>query len=157
MFFYILLLVAPPHIGGMFLLGSTGEAGDLPLEAHQALITEILSGKRDVPLKKYYVGPLLQSSKCHPDESLEEGSSRQLSHEQVIEHAGVFRDFYDPMAEYMEGLGKSNDWFHPYFEDQFVYHFLLPLSISFLSIKNNERTKLLGKLLDWIHWKSDFT
>ena len=93
----------PPHTRGICLLDSTGEAGDLPLEAHQALITEILSRKQDVPLKKYYVGPLLQSSKCHPNESLEEGSSGRLSHEQVIEHAGGCRVLYDPMAEYMEG------------------------------------------------------
>ena len=36
--------VAPPHTGGMCLLGSTGEAGDLPLEVHQALVTEISKG-----------------------------------------------------------------------------------------------------------------
>ena len=71
--------------------------------------------------------------------------------EQMIEHAGGFCDFYDPVAEYMEGLGKGSDWLHPFFEDQFVYHFLLPLSISFLSIKHDERTKILGKLLDWLH------
>ena len=101
----------------MCLLSSTGEAGDLPLEAHQALVTEILSGKRDVPLKKDFVGPLVNSSKYQPDESLGEGSSGQLSHEQVIEHAGGCHDFYDPKAEYMEVLGEGNDWLHPCFED----------------------------------------
>ena len=108
-------------------------------------------------MKKGSVGPLLQSSKCQPDKSLEEGSSRWLSHEQVIERTRGWHNFYDHVAEFMEGLGEGNDWFHPCFEYQFVYHFLLPLSISFLSIKHNERTKLLGKLLDWLHWKSDFT
>ena len=102
-------------------------------------------------MKKYSVGLFLQSSKCQPDESLEEGSSGRLSHEQVTKCARGCRDFYDPVAEYMEGLGKGSDWLHPCFEDQFVYHFLLPLSISFLSIKHEKRTKLLGKLLDWLH------
>ena len=116
-----------------------------------------MSGERDVPLERNYVGPRLQSSKCQPDDSLEAGSSRQLSHEQVIERAGGFHDFYDLVAEYMEGLGEGNDWSHLYLKDQFVYHFLLPLSVSFLSIKHHTRTRILGKLLDWLHWKSDFT
>ena len=49
----------PPHIGGICLLGSIGEAEDLPLEAHQALIAKILGKKGNVSLNKYYVGPLL--------------------------------------------------------------------------------------------------
>ena len=77
-FFDILPSVAPPHIGGICLLSSTGKVGDFPLETHQALVTEISSRKRELPLKKYSVGPFLQSSKCHPDESLEERSSVQL-------------------------------------------------------------------------------
>ena len=56
-------------------------------------------------MKKDFVGPFLQSSKCQPDEYLEEGSSGRLSHEQVTERAGGCHDFYDPIAEYMEGLG----------------------------------------------------
>ena len=67
--------VAPPHTRVIFLLGSTGEERDFPLESHQALVAEISSRKRKVPLKKDYVGPFLQYSKCQPDESLEEGSS----------------------------------------------------------------------------------
>ena len=130
---------------------------DLPLEAHQALVMEILSGKRDVPSKKYSVGPLLQYSKGQPDEPFQGESSGCPPCEHMIEHAGGCRDFYDPVAEYMEGLGEGNDWLHPYFEDHFVCHCLLLLSMSFLSIKHNKRTKLLGKLLDWLYWKSDFT
>ena len=68
-------------------------------------------------MKKDSMGPLLQSSKCCPDEFLEEGSSGRLSHEQVTKHAGGCRDFYDLVAEYMEGLGEGNDWLHPCFED----------------------------------------
>ena len=66
----------------------------------------------------------------------------------MTECTGGCHNFYDPVAEYMEGLGEGNDWLHPCFEDQFVYHFLLPLSISFLSIEHDERAKILGKLLD---------
>ena len=142
---------APRHARGICLFGSIGEAGDPPLEAHQALVTEISSRKRDVPLKKDSVGPFLQYSKCQPGKYVEEGSSGQLSHGKVTERTGGCRDFYDPLVEYMEGLGEGSHWLHPYFKDPFVYNFLLPLSISFLSIKHNKRTKLLGKLLDWIH------
>ena len=50
----------PPHTGGICLLGSVGEAEYLRLEAHQALVAEILGEKWDVSLKKYSMGPLLQ-------------------------------------------------------------------------------------------------
>ena len=49
----------PPRMEGVCLLGSTGEVEDLPLEAHQALVTEISGGERDIPLEKYSVGPRL--------------------------------------------------------------------------------------------------
>ena len=97
------------------------------------------------------MGPLLKFSKCHPDKYLEEGSSRWLSHEQVIGRAGGCRDFYDPVAKYMEGLGEGNDWSCLCLKHQFAYHSLLPLSVSFLSIEHHARTIILGKLLDWLH------
>ena len=63
------------------------------------------------------MGPHLQSSKCQPDDSLEVGSSKRLSHEQVTERVGGCRDFYNPVAEYMESLGEGNDWSHLYLKD----------------------------------------
>ena len=75
----------------------------------------------------------------------------------MSERVGGCRDFYDPVAEYMEGLGEGNDWSNIYLKDLFVYHFLLPLSVSFLSIEHHTITIILGNLLDWLHWKSDFT
>ena len=111
----------------------------------------------DVPLKKDSVGPRLQYSKCQLDNSLEAGSSGHLSHEQVTERGGGCREFYDLMAKYMEVLGEGKDWSHLCFEDQFVHIFLLPLFVSFLSIERHARIRILGKLLDWLHWKSDFT
>ena len=101
---------APPHTGGICLLGSNGEVEDLPLEAHQTFTTEISDEERDIPLEKDFEGPHLQYPKCQPNDSLEVGSSGQLSHEQVIEHARGFHEFYDPVAKYMEGLGEGNDW-----------------------------------------------
>ena len=65
--------------------------------------------------------------------------------------------FYDPVAKYMEGLREGNDWSYLCLKHQFVYHSLLPLSVSFFSIEHHTRTRILGKLLDWLHWKSDFT
>ena len=108
---------APPHTGGICLLGSAGEAGDLPLEAHQALIAEILGEKGDVSLEKDFVGPLLQYFGYQSDKSLEEGSSRWLSHEQKIEYVGGCYVFYDPLAGYMEGMGKDDEWSHFYFKE----------------------------------------
>ena len=71
----------PPHTEGVCLLGSTGEVEGLPLEVHQALVTEISARERDIPLEKYSMGPHLQSSKRQPDDSLEARSSGHLSHE----------------------------------------------------------------------------
>ena len=69
-----------------------------------------MSEKRDFSFKKYFVGPILQYSKYLPDKSPEEGSSRQLSREQKTDYVGGCHVFYDPIAEYMEGLGKDDDW-----------------------------------------------
>ena len=99
----------PPHTGGIYLLGSAGEAKDLPLEEHQYLVAEILGKKGDVSLKKDSMGPHLQYSGYQPDKSLEEGSFRWFSHKQRTEYIGGFRVFYDPIAGYMEGLGKDDD------------------------------------------------
>ena len=74
-----------------------------------------------------------------------------------MEYVGSCHVFYDTIAEYMERLGNGNDWSRLYGKDQFIFYGFLPLSISFLSIKHKKITKLLGKLLDWLHWKSDFT
>ena len=52
--------------------------------------------------------------------------------------------FYDPVAKYMEGLGEGNDWSYLCLKHQFVYHSLLPLSISFFSIEHHTRTRILG-------------
>ena len=75
----------------------------------------------------------------------------------MTEYAGDCHDFYDPVAEYMEGLGKGSDGLPLYFDDHFVCHYPLPLFSSFLSIKHEKITMMLGKLLDWLHWKSDLT
>ena len=81
-FFDVLPSGVQPHIGGICLLGSVGEVEDLPLNAHQALVAEISGEKGDVSLKKDSVGPILQSSGYKPYKSLEEGSSKQISHDQ---------------------------------------------------------------------------
>ena len=102
-----------PHKGGICLLGSIEEKEDVHAEAHEegeALVAEILSERMDVSLENNYVGPFLGSSKYHPDSSPEEGSSGQLSHEQMTEYTGDCRAFYNPIAKYMERMGNGNNW-----------------------------------------------
>ena len=83
---------------------------------------------------------------------------RRLSHCQpMTKNFEGCHVFYDPMAKYMEGLGEGNDWSYLCLKHQFVYHSLLPLSVSFFSIEHHARIRILGKLLDWLHWKSKFT
>ena len=83
----------------------------------------------------------------------------QLSYgKKRTEYAESFHVFYDPMVEYMERLGNSNDWLYMYCKDQFICYNLLPLCLSSLFlIKHEEEIELLDKLLDWLHWKSEFT
>ena len=94
----------------------------------------------DVSLENDFVGPFLRYFKYHPDSSREEGSSGHISHEQMTEYAGDFRDFYEPIAEYMERLGNGNDWSHLCSKYQFICYCLLPLCISFLFIKHENET-----------------
>ena len=111
-FFNFLPSRISPHKGGICLLGYIEEKENVHAEAHEeseALVAEILSERMDVSLEKDSMGPLLQYFKYQPDSSPEEGSSGQLSHEQRIEYTGGCHVFYDPIAEYMEGLGHGND------------------------------------------------
>ena len=149
-----------PHKGGMCLLGSVKEKEDIHAETYEegeALVSEILSERVDVSLEDDYVGPFLRSFKSQLDNSPEEGSFGHLSHEQMTEYTGDCRAFYDPISEYMERLGNGNEWSHLYSKDQFICYFLLPLCISFMFINHKKETKLLGKMLDWLHWNCDFT
>ena len=83
----------------------------------------------------------------------------QPSHgKQMIEFFEVFHVFYDPMEEYMEKLGSGNGLLYLYCKDQFLYYNLVPLSLSSLFfIKHEEKVGLWNHLLDWIHWKPEFT
>ena len=55
-------------------------------------------------------------------------------------------------------MGNGNEWLYLYCKYQFIYYSLIPLYISYLFlIKHEKETKLLDKLLDWLHWKSEFT
>ena len=111
-FFSVLPPGILPHKGGICLLSSVEEKEDLPPEAHEegeALVAEILSKRMDVSLENDSMGPFLGSSKYHPDSSPKEGSSGQLSHEQITEYTRGCHVFYDPIVEYMEGLGKDDD------------------------------------------------
>ena len=126
-------------------------------EEVEALVAGILSERVDVSLENNSMRPFPRYFKYHPDISPEEGSSGQLSHEQMTEYTRGCCVFYDSIAEYMEGMGNGNDWSHLYYKYQFICYYLLPLCISFLFIKHEKETNLLGKLLDWLHWKSDFT
>ena len=142
------------------MLGSVEEKEDIYAEAYEeseALVLDILSERVDVSLDNNSMGPFLRSLKYHPDSSPEERSSGQLSHEQMTEYARGCCVFYDPIVEYMESIDNGNDWSHLYCKDQFICYSLLSLCISFLFIKHEKETKLLGKLLDWLHWKSNFT
>ena len=66
--------------------------------------------------------------------------------------------FYDLVVEYMERLCSDNGWLCLCCKNQVLYHIFLPLnSYVLISLKHNEKVYFLDELLDWIHWKLDFT
>ena len=104
-----------PHEGGRCFLGLVEEKEDIHAKAHEegeVLVAGISSAKVNVSLENDSVGPPLRSFNYQPYSSPEEGSSRQLSREQMTEYAGGCHVFYDPIAEYMERMGNGNDWSH---------------------------------------------
>ena len=73
----------------------------------------------------------------------------------VIKYFEICHVFYDPVAEYMDKFFKWGSWLCVCSKGQFFHHNLLPLcSYVLILIKHEEETKLLDKLLDWLHWKS---
>ena len=160
-FFDFLPLGISSYREGLCLFDFVEERDDLHVEVYkegEVLAPEVLKEREDVLFENIHGNPFQRYFIHQPDISPEEGHFRQLSHdEQRMKYAGGFCAFYDPISEYMEGLGNGNEWSHLYCKDQFICYSLLPFCISFLFIKHKKRTKLLGKLLDWLHWKSDLT
>ena len=114
-FFNFLPSGISPHKGRMCLLDSIEEKEDTAPEAQEeseALVEKISSKRMVASLENDSVGPFLGSFEYHPDIPPEERSFRQPSHEHRKEYAGGCHVFYDPIAEYMEGLGKGIDWSH---------------------------------------------
>ena len=158
-FFNFFPLGISPH-EGMCLLGPVKEIKDIHAEAHEegeVIVSKIFSEMADVSLENNSMGPLIQYFKYQPGSSPEEGSSGQLSHEHMTGYARGCRVLYDPIAKCMEILGNGNDWSHLYYKYMLICYSLFPFCISFLFIKHEKEIKLIGKLLDWLHWKSDFT
>ena len=144
----------------MCLLGLVEEKEDIhaePYKEDEALVSEILSKRVGVSWEDDSLGHFLRSFNYQPDISSEKGSSGHLSHEQMTEYTGDCRAFYDPIAKYMERMGNGNNWSLLNYKDQFICYYFLPLCISFMFMKHGHETKLLGRLLDWLHWKSNFT
>ena len=66
--------------------------------------------------------------------------------------------FYDPVVDYIDEFCSGNGWLYLYCKDQFLYYNFLPLSLSSMFfIKHEDKVGLWDQLLDWLHWKSDFT
>ena len=75
----------------------------------------------------------------------------------MIEYFEICHAFYDPVAEYMDIFFRWSSWLYVCSKGQIFHHnvFLL-CSYVLISIKHEEEMVLLDKLLDWLHWKSDF-
>ena len=77
---------------------------------------------------------------------------------QMTEYIEGCHAFYDPVAEYMDKFFRWGSWLCVCSKRQFFHHnLLLFCSYALISIKHDEEMELLEKLLDWLHWKSEFT
>ena len=92
--------------------------------------------------------------------SMQEGLHFELPcpGKQEIEYVENFHVFYDPVADYMDRFFSWGGWLYSHQKDKMHYYCFLPLCFYVLiSLKHDEKVYLLDQLLDWIHWKSEFT
>ena len=76
----------------------------------------------------------------------------------MIEYFEICHAFYDPVAEYMDKFFRRGSWLCVCKKGYNFHDNLFPFcSYVLISIKFDEKTDLLGKLLYWLHWKSEFT
>ena len=148
--------------GGWCVPDSAGGKNDISAEAYKegkVLNSENLNEIVDISFEISHDSSFQSSFEDQFDNMLEELHFGQLSFgRQRRVYVESCHFFYDLVAEYMERLGNSNDWLYLYCKDQLLCYNLLPLCLSSLIlIKHEEETKLLDKLLDWLHWKSEFT
>ena len=144
------------------LLDSTKEHNDISfekLEKNEVVNATILNQVVDVSFENCNERSFRGSFEKQFGRVLEKLQLEQPCHgKQIIECVESFHVFYDPVVEYMDKFFSwGNDlFFHQ--NDKFRYHNLLPLnSYVLISLKHDEKVYLLDQLLDWIHWKSNFT
>ena len=146
----------------IFLLNVVEEQNDIPLEMlikNGVVNLEILNEVADISFKNNHDNFFQSSFKDRFDSMQEELLFGQPCHDkQVIEYFESFHFFYDPIAKYMDRFFRWGSWLcvcsnrHPF------HHNLFPFfSYVLISFKHEEEAKLLDKLLDWLHWKSEFT
>ena len=134
----------------IFLLNLVEEQNDIPLEVLEkngVINLEILNEVVDISFKNNHENFFQSSFKDWFDSMQEE----------LNEYFEIFHVFYDPVAEYMDKFFMWGSWLYVCSKEQICHHNLLLLcSYVLISIKHEEEAKLLDKLLDWLHWKSDF-
>ena len=110
----------------------------------------------DISFKKSHEYSLDEFFECHFDSMQEELLFGQPCHDkQVIEYFEICHVFYDPVSEYMEKYFRWSSWLYVCNKGQILHHNLF-CSYVLILIKHEEEMKILDKLLDWLHWKSEF-
>ena len=119
---------------------------------------KILNEFADISLKNNHENSFQSSFKDLFHSTQEELLFGQHCHDkQVIQYFEIFHVFYDPIAEYMDKFFRWSSWLYLCSKGQFFHHNLLLFSSYVLiSIKLEEEMELFDKLLDWLHWKSNF-
>ena len=68
------------------------------------------------------------------------------------------RAFYDSVTDYMDKFFSWGCWLCVCSKGQFFYDNFLPICFDVpISLKHEDKFVLWDHLLDWLHWKLEFT
>ena len=143
------------------MFGSVRQNNDISVEAYKkggVLSSEILNEIVDISFKNSHKSSFQSYFEDQFDSMQEELLFGQSCHDkEVIEYFEICHAFYDPVAEYMEIFFTWDSCLCICSKGHTFHHNLFRFcSYALISIKHEEESKLLDKLLDWLHWKSEF-
>ena len=146
----------------IFLLNLVEEQNDIPLEMLEengVVNLQILNKVADISFKNNHENFFQSSFKDQFDSMQEELIFGKPSNgKQMTEYIEGCHAFYDPVADNMDKFFRWGSWLCVCSKGQIFHHNLLLFCFYVLiSIKHEEEMELLDKLLDWIHWKSNFS
>ena len=106
-----------------------------------------------VPHTQFLIENSKNERSCHVQRSLHQQNVQEKKVTKVLSH-----DFYDPVAEYMENFFSQQQALMQGYVQNFVYeNFSWYIPLLIFKFQQYEGIKFNKQMLDWFHWKVDFT